>query len=63
MFARQVVFQTSPGYSHPTALPPINRLAATLTDLLASIANKRLTAKLSPLDATLTKNRGVADIA
>src|SRR5437899_6858676 len=27
-------------------------------DLLASVANKRLTAWLSPLDATLTKNRG-----
>src|SRR6266849_7233230 len=27
-------------------------------DLPASVANKRLTAKLSPLDATLTKNRG-----
>jgi hypothetical protein len=28
-------------------------------DLLASVANKRLTAWLSPVDATLTKNRGV----
>ena len=27
-------------------------------DLLASVANKRLTTGLSPLDATLTKNRG-----
>ncbi len=38
---------------------PISRLAATLMDLPASVANKRLTAWLSPLDATLTKNRGV----
>src|SRR5713226_137457 len=40
----------------PIALSP---LAATLMDLLASVANKRLTAWLSPLDATLTKNTGV----
>jgi hypothetical protein len=39
----------------PIALSP---LAATLMDLLASVANKRLTVWLSPLDATLTKNRG-----
>src|SRR5260370_16523926 len=37
----------------------ISPLAATLMDLLASVANKRLTAELNPLDATLTKNRGV----
>jgi len=36
----------------------ISPLTATLTRLLASVANKRLTAWLSPLDATLTKNRG-----
>src|SRR6266403_1060769 len=36
----------------------ISPLAATLMDLPASVANKRLTAELSPLDATLTKNRG-----
>jgi hypothetical protein len=29
--------------------------------LPASVANKRLTAWLSPLDATLTKNRGVEE--
>ncbi len=34
----------------------VSPLEATLTDLLASVANKRLTAWLSPLDATLTKN-------
>jgi hypothetical protein len=28
-------------------------------DLLASVANKRLTVSLNPLDATLTKNKGV----
>jgi len=33
-------------------------LAATLMHLPASVANKRLTALVSPLDATLTKNRG-----
>src|SRR6266403_56323 len=32
----------------------------TLMDSLASVANKRLTARLSPLDSALTKNRGVA---
>ena len=36
----------------------LSPLAATLMDLRASVANKRLTAWLSPLDATLTKNRG-----
>src|SRR5713226_6405118 len=36
----------------------LSPLAATLMDLLASVANKRLTAGLSPLDATLTKNQG-----
>jgi hypothetical protein len=33
-------------------------LVATLMNLPASVANKRLTAKLNPLDATLTKIRG-----
>jgi len=65
MPARQVVLLTSSESSHPTQLPsrqqstPLNPLAATLVDLPASVANKRLTAELSPLDATLTKNRGV----
>src|SRR5713226_3234341 len=36
----------------------LSPLAATLMDPPASVANKRLTAQLSPLDATLTKNRG-----
>ena len=37
---------------------PLSPLAATLMDPPASVANKRLTACLSSLDATLTKNRG-----
>jgi len=36
----------------------LNPLAATLTNPPTSVANKRLTAKLTPVDATLTKNRG-----
>src|SRR5229473_169035 len=53
-----------PKSSHPSQLlswqqnAPVSPLAATLMDLPASVANKRLTAGLSPLDATLTKNRG-----
>jgi hypothetical protein len=38
---------------------PISPLAATLMESPASIANKRLATKLTPLAATLTKNRGV----
>src|SRR6202165_1513465 len=37
----------------------ISPLAATLMGLPASVANKRLTAWLNPLDATFTKFRGV----
>jgi hypothetical protein len=37
----------------------LSSLAATLMELPASVANKRLTVLLSPLDATLTKNTGV----
>jgi hypothetical protein len=49
---------------HPRPLPsrqhraPLSPLAATLMDHPASVANKRLTENLTPLDATLTKNRG-----
>ncbi len=39
-------------------LAPLTPLAATLMHFPASVANKRLTAWLSPLAATLTKNRG-----
>jgi hypothetical protein len=59
------VLLTPPKSSHLKSLLPrqhfasISPLAATLMDLLASVANKRLTAELNPLDATLTKNRGV----
>jgi hypothetical protein len=41
-----------------TSLRPLSPLSATLMGLPASVANKRLTAQLNPLDATLTKNRG-----
>jgi hypothetical protein len=44
---------------HTSENSPVNPLAATLMDLPASVANKGLTVWLSPLDATLTKNRGV----
>jgi len=37
---------------------PVSPLAATLMNLPASVANKRLTAELTHLDATLTKNPG-----
>jgi hypothetical protein len=37
---------------------PLSPLPATFTDHPASAANKRLTVNLTPLDATLTKNRG-----
>ena len=40
-------------------LRSVTPLAATLMDLPASVANKRLTGNLSPLDATLTKKTGV----
>jgi hypothetical protein len=39
----------------------INLLDATLADSLASAANKRLTPNVSPVDATLTKKRGIAE--
>ena len=64
MLARQVVLLTSSESFHPTQLPsrqqytPATPLAAALIDFPASVADKRLTAWLSPLDATLTKNRG-----
>src|SRR5260370_4122727 len=64
MLARQVVLLTPPRSSYPSQLlsrqqpAPVSPLAATLMNLPASVANKRLTPWLSPLDATLTKNRG-----
>src|SRR5437867_13187866 len=65
MRARQVFLLAPPKSSHPRPLlsrqhfVPVSSLAATLMDSRASVANKRLTARLSPLTATLTKNRGV----
>src|SRR5882672_7688915 len=64
MCARQVVLLTPPKSSHPSLLLSrqhlvhVSPLAATLMNLPASVANKRLTAELTPLAATLTKNRG-----
>src|SRR5580692_395753 len=64
MAACQEVLLTHPNSSHPRPLlscrqsVPISPSAATLMDYAASIANKRLTEKLSPLNATLTKNWG-----
>jgi len=43
---------------HRQHVAPLSPLAATLMDHPASVANKRLTENLTPLDATLTKNRG-----
>src|SRR5258706_9481521 len=39
-------------------LSRLTSLAATLVDSTASVANRRLAARLTPLDATLTKNMG-----
>src|SRR5713226_8792925 len=64
MLARRAVLLTPPKSSHPMPLlsrqhvASISPLAATLMHLPASVANKRLTVWLNPLDATLTKNRG-----
>ena len=44
---------------HTSENSPVSSLAATLMDLPASVANKRLTTRLSPLDATLTKSGGL----
>jgi len=65
MRSRRVVLLTPSVLFHPRQLPfcqqppSVNSLAATLTVHLASAANKRLTENLSPVDATLTKKRGV----
>jgi hypothetical protein len=69
MLARKVVSQTFPESLHLITLPsrqhraPISPLSATLTNLLASVANKRLTENLTRLDATLTKNWGLGSAA
>ena len=65
MGVRRIVLQTPSQFAHPMPLlfrqhrDPLSPLAATLMVLPASVANKRLAAQLTPLDATLTKNRGV----
>ena len=43
------------GHCHPC----LKSFSCNTYGLLASVANKRLTVSLSPLDATLTKNKGV----
>src|SRR5882672_5438191 len=64
MRACQVVLLAPPKSPHPRPLLscqhfiPVSPLAATLMKSPASVANKRLTARLSLLAATLTKNRG-----
>ena len=64
MLARQAVLLTPSESSHPTQLLSsqhfvrVSPLSATLMDFPASVANKSLTAELSPLAATLTKNTG-----
>ena len=64
MLTCQAVLLTPPNFCHPRPLLSrqqsigISPLSATLMDLPASVANKRLTARLNPLDATLTKNTG-----
>jgi len=64
ILADQVVLLTPSKSLHPEPLlsrqqsAPVGPLDATLMDLPASVANKRLTVWLNPLDATLTKNRG-----
>src|SRR6266852_9589305 len=63
MRLRQAVLLTPPKSSHSSPLlsrqqsAPVSPLAATLMELPASVANKGLTVRLNPLDATLTKNR------
>jgi hypothetical protein len=42
---------------------PLTPLSATLTNMPISVDSKKLTEKLNPLDATLTKNHGEGGIA
>src|SRR6266436_44244 len=69
MCARQIVLLAPSESSHPNQLLsrqhfiPVSPLAATLMDSPASVENKRLTASLNPLAATLTKNRGGPSLA
>src|SRR5437762_3715974 len=50
--------QHSPSPLYVPISSSLSPSTATLMDLLVSVADKRLTARLSPLDATLTKNQG-----
>src|SRR5258708_4082500 len=64
MRPRHAVLLTPSKSSRPSQLlyrqhcAPVSPLAATLMAQPASVANKRLTVGLNPLDATLTKNTG-----
>jgi hypothetical protein len=66
MPAPHVVLRTPPRSSHLRRLlsrqhpARVSPLAATLMNLPTNVANKRLTAGLSPLDATLTRKRGIS---
>src|SRR6267378_4352624 len=50
-----LVFPSRPTVHCPLSTIALSPLAATLTDLPASVANKRLTVELDPLDATYKK--------
>ena len=64
MVVRPVVLQDPPKHPFPGQLPfynhgrLLNPFKSTLTSHPASVHSKRLTATLTPFDATLTKNRG-----
>ena len=64
MLTRRLVLQTPPKSSHRSQLLScqhavrVSPLAATLMNLPASIANKRLTVEISPLDSALTQKQG-----
>src|SRR5260370_24905733 len=65
MLVRQAVLLTPPKSSHPYQLlsrqqsAPVNPLAATLMDLPASVANKRLTVWAKPFRCNTYKKQGV----
>jgi len=55
------LFESRPGRDQRESMDlsrTLSSLAATLMDVPASIANKRLAARLTPLAATLTENTG-----
>jgi hypothetical protein len=55
--SRTVLREEEPAPAHPEERS-VTSLDATLMELPVSVANKRLTEELTPLDATLTKNTG-----